>query len=137
MVQRRSHRVRPVGLRVPCVMWRSMATNRMACSAKLLVGSTPVAGGQEAREIHEKDGLPFIEVYFEAALEVCEERDPKGLYKKARAGEIKEFTGISAPYEAPNNAELTINTGDCSPQEAAIGILSYLEEKGMVRLTDE
>jgi adenylylsulfate kinase len=89
------------------------------------------------REIHEKDGLPFIEVYFEAALEVCEERDPKGLYKKARAGEIKEFTGISAPYEEPNNAELTINTGECSPQEATIAILNYLEEKGMVRLKDE
>ena len=89
------------------------------------------------REIHEKDGLPFIEVYIDAPLAVCEERDPKGLYKKARAGEIPEFTGISAPYEEPLKAELTINTAECSPQEAAARILEYLEERGLARFEQE
>ncbi len=89
------------------------------------------------REIHEKDGLPFIEIYVEAPLAVCEERDPKGLYKKARAGEIPEFTGISAPYEEPLKPELTINTAECSPQEAAARILTYLEERGLARFEQE
>ncbi|MCH8807248.1 MAG: adenylyl-sulfate kinase [Planctomycetes bacterium] len=85
------------------------------------------------RKIHDEAGLPFIEVYVKAALEVCEQRDPKGLYKKARAGEIPEFTGISAPYEEPLNAEIVVDTGTQSPQECAAVILNYLAEKGLVR----
>ncbi len=89
------------------------------------------------RKIHDDAGLAFVEIYVEAPLDVCEERDPKGLYKKARAGEIKEFTGISAPYEEPLKAELTINTAECSPQEATVRIIGYLEERGLVRIEGE
>merc|ERR1712025_238771 len=68
------------------------------------------ADRQFAREIHEKAGLPFMEVFIDAPLSVVEERDPKGLYKKARAGQIKGFTGIDAPYEAPKNPEVHLRT---------------------------
>ena len=74
----------------------------------------------------------FIEVYVDCPLEVCEERDPKGLFKKARAGEIKEFTGISAPYEAPENPELRLNTANQTLRESALIVVSYLEEKGII-----
>jgi adenylylsulfate kinase len=74
----------------------------------------------------------FIEVHVDCPVEVCEQRDVKGLYKKARAGEIKEFTGISAPYEAPEKAELTINTAGQSVEDSAKQILAYLEAKGIV-----
>jgi adenylylsulfate kinase len=72
----------------------------------------------------------FIEVLVDCELEECEKRDPKGLYKKARAGEIPEFTGISAPYEAPEKPELTINTTRQSPEDSLAEILGYLESKG-------
>jgi adenylylsulfate kinase len=74
----------------------------------------------------------LIEVFVDCPVEVCEQRDVKGLYKKARAGEIKEFTGISAPYEAPAKAELTINTAGQSVEESAKQILEYLERQGIV-----
>ncbi len=69
----------------------------------------------------------FIEVYVHCPLDVCEQRDPKGLYKKARAGEIKHFTGIDDPYEAPENAELIINTSEKSLEDCAEEIMKYLE----------
>lgn len=65
-------------------------------------------------------------------VEVAEQRDPKGLYKKARAGEIKEFTGISAPYEAPENPEIHIKNVDLSVEDAVVQIVKYLEEKGLL-----
>ena len=74
----------------------------------------------------------FIEVHVATAIETCEERDRKGLYAKARAGIIKEFTGISDPYEAPEHAELVIHTEDCSPEEAAQRILLKLEALGYI-----
>ena len=74
----------------------------------------------------------FIEVYVHAPLAVCEERDPKGLYKKARAGEIKHFTGIDDPYEAPENAELIIHTGDKNLEDCAAEVMNYLESKGYI-----
>jgi adenylylsulfate kinase len=74
----------------------------------------------------------FIEVHVDCPVEVCEQRDVKGLYKKARAGEIKEFTGISAPYEAPEKPELTINTAGQSVEASARQILQYLENNGHV-----
>jgi adenylylsulfate kinase-like enzyme len=61
-----------------------------------------------AREVHERDGLPFLEVFVDTPLAECERRDPKGLYAKARAGQIPDFTGVSTPYEPPGDAELTI-----------------------------
>jgi adenylylsulfate kinase len=72
----------------------------------------------------------FIEVYVSASLETCESRDVKGLYQKARAGEIPEFTGISAPYEEPERPELVIDTNRQSVAESVAQVVSYLEEKG-------
>jgi len=74
----------------------------------------------------------FIEIYVKCSLEVCEERDTKGLYKKARAGEVKDFTGISAPYEEPLTPELTIDSSKLSIKESTRTILNYLEAKGYV-----
>ncbi|PPQ89544.1 hypothetical protein CVT25_012216, partial [Psilocybe cyanescens] len=79
-----------------------------------------------ARDLHKQSTLPFIEVYVDAPLEVVEARDPKGLYKKARAGEIKEFTGISAPYEAPAAPEIHIKTDQVSVADAVQIITNYL-----------
>ena len=75
----------------------------------------------------------FIEVYCAADLAVCEDRDPKGLYAKARAGVIKEFTGISSPYEAPEAPELQVDTGSQSLEESVASVLSLLEEKGVLK----
>jgi len=83
----------------------------------------------EAREI--MDGR-FVEAYVKASVEVCEERDVKGLYAKARSGEIKEFTGVSDPYEPPENPELVLETESQSPEESAEQILAYLTERGLI-----
>jgi adenylylsulfate kinase len=80
------------------------------------------------REIMEEGD--FVEVLVDCDLDECEKRDPKGLYKKARAGEIPEFTGISAPYEAPEKPELTINTTSQSEEDSLADLLGYLESKG-------
>ena len=82
------------------------------------------------RELME-DG-DFIEVHVDCPLEECEKRDVKGLYKKARAGEIPEFTGISAPYEAPENAEITLKTGELALEESVAACIAYLEAKGYI-----
>ena len=83
-------------------------------------------------EVRAMTEATFVEVYVEAPLEVVEERDTKGLYKKARAGEIKNFTGISDPYEAPENAEVTVHTGSETIEESSARIISYLEEQGLL-----
>jgi len=85
-----------------------------------------------ARELHEKAGVPFVEVFIDASLEVVEKRDPKGLYKKARAGEIKDFTGISAPYEAPENPELHVRTDEQSVEDSVRVIVDYLRQREFV-----
>ncbi|MDX6638431.1 MAG: adenylylsulfate kinase [Solirubrobacterales bacterium] len=74
----------------------------------------------------------FIETYIKASVEVCEERDVKGLYAKARSGEIKEFTGVSDPYEAPENPELVLDTETQSPEESAQAIIAYLESRDLI-----
>jgi adenylylsulfate kinase len=74
----------------------------------------------------------FVEVYCKAPLEVCEDRDPKGLYKKARAGELKGFTGIDDPYEEPLNPEMVIQTDQTSPQEATVALIERLEAMGKI-----
>ena len=74
----------------------------------------------------------FIEAYVKASVETCEERDVKGLYAKARSGEIKEFTGVSDPYEAPESAELVLETEEQTPEESAQQILAYLEERDLI-----
>ena len=86
---------------------------------------------QLAREIIGQDD--FVEIYINAPLEVCEARDVKGLYKKARAGVIPEFTGISAPYEAPEKAELVVNTSSKSVDESAEEVISYLKSNGYLK----
>ncbi|KAK7692709.1 Adenylyl-sulfate kinase [Cerrena zonata] len=85
-----------------------------------------------ARELHAAGGLEFIEVFVDAPLEVVEQRDPKGLYKKARAGEIKDFTGISAPYEAPLEPEIHLKTGESSITECVQIITEYLSKQGYI-----
>jgi sulfate adenylyltransferase len=75
----------------------------------------------------------FIEVYVATPLEVCERRDRKGLYAKARAGVIKGFTGVDDPYEVPKEPELTVDTTDLTPEEAAQEVWLYLERMGYVR----
>lgn len=74
----------------------------------------------------------FVEVFVDTPLEVCEARDPKGLYKKARAGEIKNFTGLDAPYEAPENPEITIKTAEESLEETVDKIVASLTESGYI-----
>ena len=77
----------------------------------------------------------FVEVFVDASLETCERRDIKGIYKKARAGEIPEFTGISAPYEAPESPELVLDTNRQSVEESVGEIVEYLDAKGYLRPT--
>jgi len=91
-----------------------------------------IADRVAAREIHEKADLSFIEVFVDAPLHVVEQRDPKGLYKKARAGEIKDFTGISAPYEAPENPDIHIKTDESSVEQSVAIITEYLLAKGFI-----
>jgi adenylylsulfate kinase len=84
----------------------------------------------EARKLISNDD--FIEIYCKASLEVCEARDVKGLYKLARAGEIKNYTGIDSPYEEPENPELTINTNDETLDNSVSKILSFLEQNFLI-----
>lgn len=84
------------------------------------------------RSMHEQAGLPYVEIFVKASVAVCETRDPKGLYAKARAGQIPEFTGISAPYEEPLKPELVLDTAVLPPQAAAEQVLNYLAGKGLL-----
>jgi adenylylsulfate kinase len=79
--------------------------------------------------------LAFIEVFVDIPLEEAEKRDPKGLYKLAREGKIPEFTGISSPYEAPENAEITIRSDLKSVEESVKEIVDYLNAKGLLKLS--
>src|ERR671915_1342650 len=89
---------------------------------------------KEAREqVRRNIGEGFIEVFVDAPLEVCAERDVKGLYKKAFAGEIPQFTGVSDPYEPPVSPELHIKTDEEEPQESANRVIAALEELGYLR----
>ena len=74
----------------------------------------------------------FVEVFVKASIATCEERDPKGLYKKAKSGEIKEFTGISAPYKEPLKPEIVLDADTMTIEEEVKAVLDYLEEKGIV-----
>jgi adenylylsulfate kinase len=78
----------------------------------------------------------FIEVFCKCSVEICEKRDTKGLYKKARAGEIPEYTGFSAPYEEPENPEIVIETDRETVQEGVSKIISYLEDKEFIKKTE-
>jgi len=90
------------------------------------------ADRDKVRAMHEAASATFMEVFVDTPIEVCEQRDPKGLYKKARAGEIKGFTGIDDPYEAPESAELTLDTTDMTPEELAEACIAALRECGVI-----
>ncbi|KAF7589068.1 Adenylyl-sulfate kinase [Aspergillus hancockii] len=125
---------------------RNENIRRIAEVAKLFADSASIAitsfispyraDRDTARKLHEvptpgeETGLPFVEVYVDVPVEVAEQRDPKGLYKKAREGVIKEFTGISAPYEAPLNPEVHVKNVDLPVKEAVRQIVQYLDSKG-------
>jgi adenylylsulfate kinase len=86
----------------------------------------------QARAAHDESKIPFFEVFVHCPLEEAEKRDPKGLYKKARAGEIKGFTGIDDPYEAPESPEIVLNTHEQSVEESALALMKMLEDHGIV-----
>lgn len=88
----------------------------------------------QVRKIHEDAGLTFLEVFIDTPIEVCEQRDPKGLYKKARAGEIKGFTGIDDPYEAPTSAEVHVRTDKQSIQDSAHELVEALIRVGVLKV---
>ncbi|MCK5572889.1 MAG: adenylyl-sulfate kinase, partial [Bacteroidetes bacterium] len=88
----------------------------------------------KARELQTNGS--FIEVFCRCGLSTCEERDPKGLYKKARAGEIPEFTGISAPYEEPLDPEIVVDTDKETVDESARKVITFLEERGVIPVSD-
>ena len=90
------------------------------------------ADRDQVRELHRDAGFPFIEVFVDCALAEAERRDPKGLYKKARAGEIKNFTGIDDPYEAPANPEIHLHTDTMSLEDEVAEIINYLESQHFI-----
>jgi len=78
----------------------------------------------------------FIEIYCDAPIEVCEARDVKGIYKKARSGQIAEFTGISSPYEAPENPDITVNTGRLELGDCVQRVIDEMERRGLLKRHD-
>ena len=86
------------------------------------------ADRDEVRALHEAAGIPFVEVFVDCSLDEAERRDPKGLYAKARAGEIKNFTGIDDPYESPSAPEIHLHTDKMSLEEEVAAILEYLHD---------
>lgn len=102
---------------------------KLFCESGTLVLTAFISPYQEDRnQVRQMVGEgQFIEVYVNASLETCESRDPKGLYKKARAGEISDFTGIDAPYEAPENGEIELDSDSKEVQQLASEVVAYLE----------
>ena len=84
------------------------------------------------RALHERTGLRFLEVYVDCTLETAESRDPKGLYKKARRGEIKNFTGIDDPYEAPLNADIHLRSDQMTVAEEVMAVMTYLHQNDLL-----
>jgi adenylylsulfate kinase len=85
------------------------------------------------RDMHDAADLPFYEIFVSTPINVCEERDPKGLYKRARAGEIKMFTGIDDPYEPPESPEIVLHTDKQTPPECALQIMEVLTKDGILQ----
>lgn len=92
---------------------------------------------QAVRDTARAETTNFIEVFVHAPLDVCAERDVKGLYEKAFAGEIPNFTGVSDPYEAPENADLVLNTHQETPEESAARAIRFLEERGYIPVAQQ
>ena len=87
---------------------------------------------EHVRKLHDASDMPFIEVYVDCSLDVAEARDPKGLYRKARAGEIKNFTGIDDPYEPPETPDIHLRTDRMSLEQEVNTLISYLEKNGII-----
>jgi adenylylsulfate kinase len=81
----------------------------------------------QARALHDAGGIPFIEIFVDTPVEICEQRDPKGLYAKARRGELRGFTGVDDPYEPPLKPELVLHTSEHPADQLASEIISYLK----------
>jgi adenylylsulfate kinase len=121
---------------------RSENIRRIGEIAKLFVDSSVIAlssfispyraDRDRVRELHAESNFAFIEVFVDCSLAEAEARDPKGLYKKARAGEIKNFTGIDDPYEAPTEAEIHLHTDKMTLEEEVDVIMAYLEQHGFI-----
>ena len=113
-----------------------VASRLTRAGAQVLVSAiSPYAETRgRAREMVEEFG-PFIEVFVDASVDECARRDVKGLYEKAFAGEIKEFTGVSDPYEPPPSPEIHIRTEDETPEESAARVVAWLEARGLVGRT--
>jgi bifunctional enzyme CysN/CysC len=116
---------------------RRVAEVARLCADAGLVVSVPVispyrAGRDHARAIHEASGLVFLEVFVDTPLAVCETRDPKGLYRRARAGELTGLTGVDDPYEPPPAPDLVLRTADVTPADAAGTVLDALAARGVV-----
>jgi len=90
------------------------------------------AGRDHARALHDAAGLDFVEVFVDTPIEVCEQRDPKGLYRKARAGELPGFTGVDDPYEAPVAPELVLRAGEVTPADGAAAVVDLLVARGVL-----
>ncbi|KAH3688853.1 hypothetical protein WICPIJ_000159 [Wickerhamomyces pijperi] len=121
---------------------RNENIRRISEVSKLFADSTAIAitsfispykkDRDNARKLHEEGNLPFVEVHVDVPLEIAEQRDPKGLYKKAREGVIKNFTGIDDPYEAPSAPEIHLRTDKTTVEESAQIIIDYLKEKNYI-----
>jgi adenylylsulfate kinase len=130
---------------------RNENIRRIAEVAKLFADSAAIAitsfispyraDRQVARDLHNQASqtneppIPFIEVFVDVPIHVAEQRDPKGLYKKARAGEIKEFTGISAPYEEPLKPEIHVRTDQSTVEECVTDIIQWLHDQKLISKT--
>ena len=111
------------------------AVTELFASAGLVVLTAFVSPYRRDRDAVRKQlaAGDFVEIFVDAPLEVCESRDPKGLYKKARAGEIKGFTGIDDPYESPENAELVLDAGEKDAATLADEVVGFLRSAGKIR----
>jgi adenylylsulfate kinase len=107
------------------------------CIAITAFISPYIVDRDNVRRLHQEGGLSFLEVFVDAPLEVCEKRDPKGQYKKARAGEIRGFTGVDDPYEPPPRPELSLKTAKTTPAECVRAALDLLAKKGVIRPRNE
>lgn len=110
--------------------------SRLFADAGLLVLSSFISPFRKdrrlVRDIHQEAGLHFVEIFIDTPLEICEQRDPKKLYAKARRGEISDFTGISSPYETPVNPDIIIKP-ESSPEQSGKQVLEYLQKHNIIR----
>lgn len=107
---------------------------KLFCEANVITLTAFISPYRADRELARKlvPESQFFEVFCDLPIDIAEQRDPKGLYKKAKAGEIKEFTGISAPYEAPERAELVLKTGEETLEQSTRRVLDLLASKGII-----